>query len=142
MRAAAAAEPGPMDTPMEDAPAVMRRGRVLVKHKPSAEKQHSTETPKLTMAEVFKLKSSTRRYKIDLVIVGAKHCQPSGKPVPQENPRFAQQSQMILLGHDSAEILITIEATSDDRAWLEEIASMLMLKKTVTLEQPILSPTK
>lgn len=100
------------------------------------------ECPQLTLGDMLKLKSSTKRYKIDLIIVGAKHCTPTGEPIPHENPRFPQQSQLVLLAEDSTGALMTVEVTSDDITWLHNTATQLLLNKTVTFEQPVFSPSK
>jgi hypothetical protein len=63
------------------------------------------------------MSTTSRRFKIDLTITGAKNNNLQGEPVP-EKTEWQQHTTIAVIGQDSNGQEITIEAADDDLIWL------------------------
>ena len=119
-----------MDAHMEDAPGTPPAGRHAAdKHA----KANEYPLPEFDIDRILNVPGGNRRFRTELLIVGAKHCQSSGEPIPQPHPFMEHIHQIIVLGQDAA---------GDDLLWLQHLAPELSLHKTISLELPTFCPSK
>jgi hypothetical protein len=111
--------------------------------KPPAATSHPAMTsyenlPAITVSCMPDMTTTSRRFKIDLTITGAKNSNLQGKPVP-DRKEWQQHTTIAVIGQDSNGQKITIEAADDDLVWLSSVSKLLRTGKTVTLGQPTFS---
>jgi hypothetical protein len=97
--------------------------------------------PAITVSRMLDMTTTSRRFKIDLAITGAKNSNLQGEPVPHKT-EWQQHTTVAVIGQDSNGQEITVEVADDDPVWLGSVSKLLAMGKTVTLGQPTFSQSK
>jgi hypothetical protein len=97
--------------------------------------------PTITIGRMLEMTTTSRRFKIELVVTGVRNDNLSGEPVPYK-AEWQQHLNIVALGQDVMGDQITIEVSNDDAAWMDRIAKQLMRGRTVVIEQPTFSGSK
>jgi hypothetical protein len=95
----------------------------------------------ITVSRMLDMTTTSRRFKIDLTIIGAKNSNLQGKLVPDKR-EWQQHTTIAVIGQDTNGQEITIEAANDDLVWLGSVSKHLRTGKTVTLGQPTFSQSE
>jgi hypothetical protein len=94
--------------------------------------------PAITVTRMLDITTTSRQFKIDLTITGAKNSNLQSKSV-LDKLEWQQHTTIAIIGQDSNGQKITIEAADDDLVWLGSVSKLLRTGKTVTLGQPTFS---
>jgi hypothetical protein len=91
--------------------------------------------PTITISRMLETTTSTRRFKVNLVISGVKNNNLAGEPVPHKS-EGQRHLNLTVFGQDSNGHRITIEATDDDVVWMDHLSKRLARGRTVTFGRP------
>lgn len=97
--------------------------------------------PTITIGRMLEMTTTSRRFKIELVVTGVRNGNLSGEPVPYK-AEWQQHLNIVALGQDITGDQITIEVSNDDAAWMDRIAKQLVRGRTVVIEQPTFLSSK
>jgi hypothetical protein len=97
--------------------------------------------PTISVQRMLELTTTSRRFKVELVVTSVKNSNLAGEPVPYK-PEWQHHLNFTVLGQDSNGDANTVEASNDDSAWMDQLSKRLVLGKTVVIEQPSFSGCK
>jgi hypothetical protein len=80
--------------------------------------------PAITVSRMLDMTTTSRRFKIDLTITGAKNSNLQGEPV-SDKTEWQQHTTIAVIGQDNNGQKITIEAADDDLVWLVSVFKLL-----------------
>lgn len=108
---------------------------------PSKPTSPGRSLPTITISRMLQMTTTSRRFKIELVITGVRNGNLNGEPVPYK-AEWQQHLNIVALGQDIAGDQITIEISNDDASWMDRISKQLARENTVVIEQPTFSGSK
>lgn len=99
------------------------------------------DLPTITISRMLDMKTSSRRFKMELAIFGVRYSNKDGEPVPHKSD-WQHHPGIMVLGQDIDGSEITVEAASNDMHWLQTLSKNFALHNTVVLDQPTFSGSK
>jgi hypothetical protein len=99
------------------------------------------DLPTITFSRMLDLKTSSKRFKMELAISGVRHSNLAGESMPHK-AGWQHHPGIMVLGQNVDGREITIEAAGDDMHWLNIHSRNLTLDNTVVLERPTFSSSK